>query len=612
MARLFATSINLNKNELQNARIQNLSSAPSSPVAGQVYFNTTTNVLYFYDGTEWVPASGSTEVIQDLIGSSVIGGTGLTATYNDGTGETTIDLDDSGVVASSYGSNDKTLTLSINAQGQITSASETSINIATSQVENLQEYIEDTVGGFIQAGEGIDITYDDNTGALTIDAEIATASNPGVAAFDSTDFTVTAGSVTIKHEAIQDIVGSMVSGNSETGITVSYEDVDGTLDFEVADQFPTHTTSDLAEGSNLYYTTERVEEDVNSILIAGDGLDKAYDDGANTITLDVDSSVTRNTASQTLTNKILGSGTSLGAALDADGYKIIYVATPTEDGDAANKAYVDARVAGMSWKESVNLLYNDPTPTLSGDSVSSPLIIDGHAALGLSDVGYRILITNGNDAGIYVYNQTGTSWTLDRATDGDVYTELVGASVYVMEGSQYASTTWVQANHYLTDFTGQSWVQSSGAGTYSAGSGLTLSGTTFSVDVTPTSGNAGLEVTNGALNVKADTASGLEITTDGLGINNGTGLVFDSGALTLDTSNGYGVRKYATVIGNGLDTSFTITHNFTTRDVNVQIYQASTPYAQIEADVEHSTTSAVTVSFAVAPTTNEYRVVVVG
>jgi len=611
MARLFVTSINLNKNELQNARIQNLSSAPSSPVAGQIYFNTQTNVLYFYNGSEWIPASGSTEVIQDVIGSSVIGGVGLTATYNDTAGETTIDLDNTAVSHGSYGgSAAKTVSFTVDQQGRLTAASDTTIDIASTQVNDFTEATQDVIGSSLGEGEGIDIQYNDTSGITVISGEDASDTNKGIASFSSTDFVVTSGNVALNKEAIQDKVGGMVTGNTETGITVTYQDSDGTLDFEVADQFLSHTTSDLAEGTNLYYTAERVQDEINNTIVAGTGLDKTYNDGAGTYTLDIDSTVTTNSGTQTLTNKTLGSGTSLSANLDAANNKIVNLATPTASGDAVNKSYVDGLTAGLDWKTAVNLLA-DSNIALSGSS--GTLVIDGHSALSSSNDGYRILLkgqTTDNEKGIYVYNDAGSGYTLTRAADADAYGELIGAAVFVMEGTTYGSTSWIQSNHYIVDFSGQVWTQFSGAGTYLAGAGLTLTGNTFSVDVTPTSGNASLINTGGATEVKTDTSRGLSVDANGLGINAGTGLTFDTGALSF--ASGYGVRKFAGHVGDNSATSFNVTHNFGTKDVTVHVYDNSSPYAQVEADVEHANNNYVTIKFAAAPTTDQYRVVIVG
>lgn len=76
MAKRFLTNLDLAKNQILNVAIQNLASAPSAPVPGQVYFNTTELRMYFWDGATWIDMSGD---LQD-----VLGGAGLTAsTTND-------------------------------------------------------------------------------------------------------------------------------------------------------------------------------------------------------------------------------------------------------------------------------------------------------------------------------------------------------------------------------------------------------------------------------------------------------------------------------------------------------------------------------------------------
>lgn len=124
------------------------------------------------------------------------------------------------------------------------------------------ERAQDAVATAIAAGthSNITITYDDATNKFTFAAENGVAdSNTDQLAEGTTNLYFTA-------ERAEDAVGGMVTGNTETGISVTYDDGTGKLNFAVDDQFPSKSTTNLAEGSNLYFTDARAVNALQAVV----------------------------------------------------------------------------------------------------------------------------------------------------------------------------------------------------------------------------------------------------------------------------------------------------------------------------------------------------------
>lgn len=90
--------------------------------------------------------------------------------------------------------------------------------------------------------------------------------------------------------------------------------------------------------------------------------------------------------------------------------------------------------------------------------------------------------------------------------------------------------------------------------------------------------------------------------------NGGTGETTASAALAALG----GTRKYSSTVGNNSDTTITVTHNFNTKDVVVEVYEVASGYEKVYPDIKHATVDTIDLVFASAPTTGQYKVVIIG
>ena len=288
------------------------------------------------------------------------------------------------------------------------------------------------------------------------------------------------------------------------------------------------------------------------------------------------------------------------ADLSMAGFKLTNVGTPSAGTDAANKTYVDSVAQGLDTKASV-VAATTTNGTLA-TAFANGQVIDG-VTLATAD---RILIKNQTDAtanGIYTVNASGAP---TRSTDMDAGSEFPSAYVFVEQGTVNADTGWVCTNNAPVTLgsTNIVWTQFSGAGTYTASNGVLLTGSNFTF--APRTGY-GLQTGASGAEIKLATTSGLNISSD-LAVGAGNGISVLTNTVAIDST--VVVSKYAVSIGDGAATSYTVTHNLNTRDVIVSVYESSGSYAEVICDVNHATANTITLLFSVAPTSNQYRVVV--
>jgi hypothetical protein len=316
-------------------------------------------------------------------------------------------------------------------------------------------------------------------------------------------------------------------------------------------------SDDVSEGStNKYFTDERAQDAIGNNI--GNGLD--YDDSTGAISVDPSEFALSAVGAPT-------GNVSLAT------YKITSLGTPTDATDAATKAYVDSVTEGLHIHESARAAttanINLANAVENGDTLDGVVLATGD----------RILVKNQSTAsenGIYVVQASGQP---TRATDFDTATEVdSGDFVFVYAGTANASTGWVQTNKPATIGTDAiNFTQFSGAGTYLAGNGLTLTGNSFSINTTITADLSTAQTltnksisgsTNTLTNIPNNALSNSAITINGTSVSLGGTRTLGTDDISEGSTNKYFSNELAQdAIGNALGSG--LSYNDSTGAISV-------------------------------------------